>query len=240
MIPDIIIIINIFAHQVERFRFSSEQFVQSGFRDDAGCCRAMLWCGLDTPDTGTDKGADNPSDAGAGRGSRPGRKKRNLSDRSQRMRVGGHGGAGDSEASSGYSSTGMKPTLQTVAEDGYMTPHLFVRKLAKESHTPEQLLEEDLARKRKKKMADRKSNLSKASGRDDLHVHSTGPQQFPSLPAARELGLSRDDTEVDYGAFYHPNDRDPHRMQREYDPLTYSVRMSVKKEMAKECQAWKP
>ena len=54
------------------------------------------------------------------------------------------------------------------------------------------------------------------------------------------LGLSRDDTEVDYGAFYQPHDLDPKRMEREYDPLTYGVRMSVKKEMAKDVHVWRP
>jgi hypothetical protein len=29
-------------------------------------------------------------------------------------------------------------------EEGYMTPHLFARKLAKEAYTPEQLLEEKM------------------------------------------------------------------------------------------------
>ena len=223
---------------MERFQFSSEQFVrQKGFRGDAGCCQAMLWCCLDTADSR----GDNPSGAGRPKGAN---RKRKVGAGDPHHDHHRHDHHHDGDASSGYSSTGVKASLHVVAEDGYMTPHLFVRKLAKEAHTPEQLLDEDLTRKRKK--ADRKSDLSRGApaARDDPHVASTGPQRFPprapDRPAARGLWLSRDDTEVDYGAFYQPHDPDPHRMQREYDPLTYGVRMSVKKELAKGMKQWKP
>ncbi|KAK7100810.1 hypothetical protein V1264_023688 [Littorina saxatilis] len=234
--------------QVDRFQFNSEQWAQGGGRGDAGCCQAVLWCGLDNDHA--DSSSAQPRQGLAKTNKKGGaRKKWNLSDRSSQVGAGGGGGGEfrsihlDGDKSSGYySSSGLKATHPPVAEDGYMTPNLFVRKLAKEAYTPEQMLDEEVALK-KKKDEKRKAKPVRPSPRDDLHLSTTALQEFPPRRdqlAARGLGLSRDDTEVDYGAFYHPHDTDPHRMQREYDPLTYGVRMSVKKEMSKDVKVWRP
>ncbi|KAL8589023.1 hypothetical protein ACOMHN_048004 [Nucella lapillus] len=232
---------NLRSDQVERFMFNSEQFALNSHQQNSGCCHSLLWCCLESSQPGPSQLQPTTLRTAShyNRGSR--RKMPDPNPRKQKIGPDGHQRfTANSEASSGLRVSTV--TFEAKAEDGYMTPNLFVRKLAKEAATPEQMLDEEISRRSMKKSH---HHHHKLSPRDDLYVASLGPQRFPANTAAiadahgRGMEFSRDDTEVDYGGFYQPHETDPHRLQREYDPLTYGVRMSVKKEMAKDMKVWK-
>lgn len=139
---------------------------------------------------------------------------------------------------SDHHNSGSRFAFHQSAPESYMTPNLFARKVAKEAQTPEQLLDEKDPSRRSKPLKQRK--YTQHFAKDDSQL-ADGDDQKRSRQSSHvsPLGLSRDDTEINYGALYHPHHLDPGRMQRNYDPLTYGVRMSIKKELAKESKEWR-